>query len=68
MWAGYLALVKPTGRGEREPHTVGFIQSEALYTIGEGSNYGSDFHDVTSGSNGYSATVGYDPRDRLGQS
>ncbi|MGA7922239.1 MAG: S53 family serine peptidase [Candidatus Acidiferrales bacterium] len=58
MWAGYLALVNQqavTNNGK----TLGFI-NPSLYTIGEGSSYDSDFHDVTSGSNGFSATVGYD--------
>ncbi|MGA7623640.1 MAG: S53 family serine peptidase [Candidatus Acidiferrales bacterium] len=58
MWAGYLALVNQqavTNSGK----TLGFI-NPSLYTIGEGSSYDSDFHDVTSGSNGFSATVGYD--------
>jgi len=58
MWAGYLALanqqeVANTGK------TLGFI-NPALYTIGGGSSYHTDFHDITSGSNGYSATAGYD--------
>jgi subtilase family serine protease len=58
MWAGYLALVnqQAVANGNK---TVGFI-NPSLYTIGLGSNYDTDFHDVTSGSNGYSATVGYD--------
>jgi kumamolisin len=58
MWAGYLALVNQqsvaNGNG-----TLGFI-NPALYSIGLGSSYDSDFHDITSGSNGYSATTGYD--------
>jgi len=58
MWAGYLALVNQQAVANGN-HTVGFI-NPSLYTIGEGSNYDTDFHDVTSGSNGYSATVGYD--------
>jgi len=58
MWAGYLALTNQqefanTGK------TLGFI-NPALYTIGLSSSYDTDFHDITSGSNGYSATVGYD--------
>jgi subtilase family serine protease len=58
MWAGYLALVNQqavTNTGK----TLGFI-NPTLYTIGASSSYDSDFHDITSGSNGYSATVGYD--------
>ena len=58
MWAGYLALANQqefanTGK------TLGFI-NPALYTIGLSSSYDTDFHDIISGSNGYSATVGYD--------
>jgi len=40
--------------------TLGFI-NPALYTIGLGSNYSTDFHDITSGSNGtYPTEKGYD--------
>jgi subtilase family serine protease len=58
MWAGYLALANQqamaiTGK------TLGFI-NPSVYTIGLGSSYGADFHDITSGSNGFSATRGYD--------
>ena len=58
MWAGYLALVnqQSVANGNK---AVGFI-NPSLYTIGGGSSYDSDFHDVLSGSNGYSATTGYD--------
>jgi subtilase family serine protease len=58
MWAGYLALInqQAVANGNK---TLGFI-NPSLYTIGEGSSYDSDFHDVTSGSNGFSATTGYD--------
>jgi len=58
MWAGYLALVNQQAVANGN-HTVGFI-NPSLYSIGLSSNYGTDFHDVTSGSNGYSATTGYD--------
>jgi kumamolisin len=58
MWAGYLALVNQQSV-ENGGTTLGFI-NPALYAIGEGSGYDSAFHDITSGSNGYSATVGYD--------
>jgi subtilase family serine protease len=58
MWAGFLALVnqQSVANGNK---TLGFI-NPSLYTIGEGSSYDSDFHDITSGSNGFSATTGYD--------
>jgi len=58
MWAGYLALVNQQAVADGMP-TLGFI-NPALYDIGLGSSYGTDFHDITSGSNGYSATPGYD--------
>ncbi len=58
MWAGYLALINQqsvaNGGGP-----LGFI-NPSLYSIGAGSSYTTDFHDITSGSNGYSATTGYD--------
>jgi kumamolisin len=58
MWAGYLALVNQqavaNGNGP-----VGFINPN-LYAIGLGSSYDTDFHDITSGENGYEATIGYD--------
>jgi len=58
MWAGYLALVNQQSVANTGK-TVGFI-NPSLYTIGLGSSYGTDFHDITSGSNGASATTGYD--------
>ena len=60
-WAGYLALVNQQSVAyEDEESTVGFI-NPTIYTIGLGSSYGTDFHDITSGSNGtYSAVTGYD--------
>ncbi|MGA3350265.1 MAG: protease pro-enzyme activation domain-containing protein, partial [Candidatus Sulfotelmatobacter sp.] len=58
MWAGYLALANQQAVQNGQP-TLGFI-NPALYTIGLGSSYDADFHDITSGSNGWPATVGYD--------
>jgi kumamolisin len=58
MWAGYLALVNQAAALKGMP-PLGFI-NPALYDIGLSSSYDSAFHDVTSGSNGYSATTGYD--------
>ena len=58
MWAGYLALVNEQALENGNP-TVGFI-NPSLYSIGAGSSYDADFHDITSGSNGFSATTGYD--------
>src|SRR5208282_3747677 len=58
MWAGFLALVNQQLVDGGNP-TLGFI-NPAVYNIGVGSNYNSDFHDITSGSNGYPAVTGYD--------
>ena len=38
---------------------LGFI-NPSIYAIGLSGAYDVDFHDITSGSNGYNATVGYD--------
>jgi kumamolisin len=58
MWAGYLALANEqevTDGGK----TFGFVNPK-FYSIGLGPYYLTDFHDITSGSNGYAATPGYD--------
>src|SRR6202162_2166447 len=64
MWAGYLALVnqQAVANGNKP---LGFI-NPALYTIGLSSSYDTDFHDITSGSNGFSATTGYDLATGIG--
>lgn len=58
LWAGYLALVNQQ-RAANSDTPIGFI-NPTLYSIGTGSSYDANFHDITSGSNGYSATTGYD--------
>jgi kumamolisin len=59
MWAGYIALVNQQLATDGHP-TLGFI-NPYLYSFGVGSNYDTDFHDITSGKSGsYSAVVGYD--------
>jgi kumamolisin len=58
MWAGYLALTNQQSIANGNK-ALGFI-NPSLYSIGASSSYDTDFHDVTSGSNGYSATTGYD--------
>ena len=58
MWAGYLALVNQQAVSSTGK-TVGFI-NPSLYSIGNSSSYNTDFHDITSGSDGYSATTAYD--------
>jgi subtilase family serine protease len=59
QWAGLTAMANQqavAGGGS----TLGFLNPR-LYRIGTGSSYDSDFHDITSGSNGqYSAVTGFD--------
>jgi subtilase family serine protease len=63
-WAGFLALVNQQVVANGTS-TLGFI-NPAIYSIGQGSSYNDDFHDITSGNdnNGqgqsYNAVVGYD--------
>jgi subtilase family serine protease len=63
-WAGFLALINQQTVASGNS-SLGFI-NPAIYAIGEGSGYESDFHDITSGNNNnhrgqsYNAVVGYD--------
>ncbi len=64
-WAGFMALVNQQAV-DAGNSTVGFV-NPAIYTIGEGSSYSSDFHDITSGNNdccnqgvSFNSVVGYD--------
>lgn len=58
-WAGYLALANQQAVSHGHA-TLGFI-NPAIYTIGLGSSFGTDFHDITSGNNGtYTTQKGYD--------
>ena len=63
-WAGFLALINQQVVASGGS-TLGFI-NPAVYTIGKGASYTSDFHDITSGNNNngkgksYNAVVGYD--------
>jgi len=59
MWAGYLALTNEQYLSNGNTSTLGFI-NPAIYKIGGGSSYDTDFHDITSGGNTYGSTVGYD--------
>jgi len=59
LWAGYIALANQQAVANGYP-TLGFI-NPAIYSIGVSSSYGTDFHDITSGTSGsYSAVTGYD--------
>jgi subtilase family serine protease len=59
QWAGLIAMANEQAVANGGS-TLGFL-NPALYAIGVGSNFDSDFHDIVSGSNGkYSAVKGYD--------
>jgi subtilase family serine protease len=58
MWAGYMALVNQQALANGNP-LLGFI-NPLIYPLGLGSGYAAAFHDITSGSNGFSAVAGYD--------
>jgi len=55
LWAGFLALASQVRGG-----SFGNIDP-LLYQIANSASYSSDFHDITSGSNGYAAGKGWDP-------
>jgi kumamolisin len=58
IWAGYMALVNEQAVADGGT-PLGFI-NPALYSIGMWSGYDAAFHDITTGSLCYCATVGYD--------
>ena len=65
-WAAWLALVNQQLVANGQAAGLGFI-NPTLYSIGQGSSYNSDFHDITSGNNDtngqskfYNAVIGYD--------
>src|ERR1700722_1772282 len=58
MWAGFMALINQQAVANGNS-PLGFV-NPAIYNIGVGSSYTSDFHDITSGSNGEPTTTGYD--------
>ena len=56
LWAGFIGLALQVKGGGQ----FGNI-APLLYSLGAGSSYSTLFHDVTTGSNGYSAGTGWDP-------
>ncbi len=66
LWAAYTSLVNQQAANENFP-PIGFI-NPAVYSIGQGPNYNSDFNDVITGNNNlqndytyyFSAVKGYD--------
>jgi len=58
LWAGFTALAnQQAGAGGKA--SVGFL-NPTIYSLGLGSHYASDLHDITTGSNGYAAVTGFD--------
>jgi kumamolisin len=58
MWAGFVALANQQSAASGGS-AVGFL-NPTIYSIGVSSSYDTDFHDITSGNNGFTAVVGYD--------
>jgi hypothetical protein len=54
LWAGFAALVNQQAATVGQP-PVGFI-NPAIYAIGKGANFTSDFHDTRTGNNTWSAS------------
>jgi hypothetical protein len=54
LWAGFTALINQEAAAAGKP-PVGFI-NPAVYAIGKGANYTSDFHDITTGNNFWSSS------------
>jgi len=66
MWAAYMALVNQQLVADGYK-SIGFIDPY-LYAFGVSSSYGTDFHDITSGTSGsYSGGEGLRSGDRLGK-
>jgi kumamolisin len=63
MWAGYLALANQQAATNGVP-APGFIDP-TIYPLNLGNN-DADFHDITSGSNGFTCETGYDLCDGWG--
>jgi len=63
IWASFISRVNQ-GLGQNAP--IGLVNS-VLYQLAQSSNYTSDFHDITTGNNGYyPAEGGFDDATGLG--
>ncbi|MGA8664600.1 MAG: hypothetical protein WB809_06010, partial [Thermoplasmata archaeon] len=60
VWAGIAAIAD-----QHAAAPLGYLDP-VLYSILRGSNYSTDFHDITSGNNGYAAHTGWDPVTGIG--
>jgi len=69
LWAGFMADVNQirTTNGFNAAGLIDkFLYKNVYGTSGSGANYHSDFHDVTTGSNGWPAGTGWDAATGLG--
>ncbi len=65
LWAGYLALTNEQGANDGKS-ALGYI-NPTLYSLGENSStLATDFHNITSGGNGYTCSAGYNLCDGWG--
>ena len=65
IWASFISRVNQARAIAGKP-ILGFV-NPSLYQIAKSANYASDFHDITSGNNGYyPAVAGYDLVTGLG--
>ena len=65
LWAAFTALINQQAASRGKP-PVGFL-NPAIYAVGKGANYTTDFHDITTGNNfspssptNFPAATGYD--------
>ena len=67
-WAGLIAIADQLRQNANLPSLDGATQTlPALYDIySDSARYAADFHDITSGFNGYNAATGYDMVTGLG--
>lgn len=66
LWAGFMADVNQI-RASNDFTPAGFVNPFLYKTIYENSTlYSRDFHDITTGNNGWPAGVGWDPATGLG--
>ncbi len=69
IWAALIADANSerAANGFKPLGEVGPYLYDTIYGVnGTGAKYGADFHDITTGSNGYAAGVGWDPATGLG--
>lgn len=65
QWAALVAIIDEA-RGNSGPLSTSDLASTPFYDAAAGANYSTDYRDITSGSNGYSALPGYDLVTGLG--